>query len=342
MNLFQRNEIWLVLDSRIFGGIESHVLQLACGLKIHRPVRIILLKTYPDSDEMAEKLRQHEIPFTILSEYFPHHKTAAALKQAIHRFRPAVVHAHGYKASLLCKLARRTSKESFRQISTFHAGEIPTGRVKWYDLLDRITAFMSDQSLAVSQLIQQRIPFRTEKVNNFVDTEQLPLSDGKQIAFVGRLSYEKGPDFLPEITRLLPETNIHCYGDGPMLSQLSCSGQHNLILHGHKSCMDTFWPDIGLLIICSRAEGLPMAALEAMGRGIPVAATAVGELPELIRHGENGYLVRQAQELVSCIQDWCHLSATERRQMQTQARETIVSHYSNLTMIPDMMKKYFV
>ena len=50
------------------------------------------------------------------------------------------------------------------------------------------------------------------------------------------------------------------------------------------------WREIGLLLMPSRAEGLPMASLEALAAGVPVASARVGAMPEVIDEGVNGWL----------------------------------------------------
>ena len=76
--------------------------------------------------------------------------------------------------------------------------------------------------------------------------------------------------------------------------------------HGFATDVSLVWDSLGLLIISSHAEGLPMVALEALAAGIPVAASRVGALPELIQHGENGWLFEAGNvaELKAIVDTW--------------------------------------
>ncbi|MGL4828424.1 MAG: glycosyltransferase, partial [Vibrio sp.] len=145
------HRLWLLIDSRVFGGIESHVLQLAQGLqKYEQSVVIVILQRYPNNSPLLEKLRDMAIPYCILSDLAPQHLLSQALLAAFHRYQPMWVHAHGYKASLLSRFAVRFSSLSMRQFTTYHAGEMPIGRVKLYDWCDRYSAFLSHHSFSVS------------------------------------------------------------------------------------------------------------------------------------------------------------------------------------------------
>jgi glycosyltransferase involved in cell wall biosynthesis len=354
----KQNEVWLLIDSRLFGGIESHILELSSALNAYQfPVHVILLTRYDDGHLLAEKLKQFNLPFLILSEQYPTLSQADALMTLIGQRRPSVIHSHGYKASLLAKYTKLRLKirhkinqlvinrnlnihKTWRQITTFHAGETPAGRVRLYDFIDRISAFLSNTNIAVSRKIQNKIIAPTRLFNNFVNTEQSTASRGQQIAFVGRLSHEKAPDRLITIAKQLPQYHFDCYGDGPLMAWMKKNSPSNLSLHGHQSSMAGCWDNIGVLIICSRAEGLPMAALEAMSRSIPVIAMAVGELPTLIEHQHNGYLCQSEQALTQAIIDWFSLTPATQHLLRAAARQTVEQHYSRQAVIPQFIALY--
>lgn len=338
MNTKPSNQVWLLIDSFTFGGIETHLLELANGLKQHQVrVKVWLIRRYESESLLATKLHDTDIEVEYLDQASNHY-IPYLLKQ-IKSERPALIHAHGYKASIVSKLARVVT--GVRQISTYHAGETPNGLVWLYDFIDRFSAFLSCHSIAVSEKISAKVPVKTLSFNNFIDDHHLTPSTGKSIAFVGRLSEEKGPDRIVDLARLNKTLNFEVYGSGPMEEQLKKVAPPNITFHGHQSDMSSVWSDIGLLIICSRYEGLPMTALEAMGRGIPVLALNVGNLSHLIVNNDNGFLADSMTELNNALTEFIAFDDTKLLTMRTSAINTIKQAYSAKAVIPQMLRLYF-
>ncbi|MBN3491907.1 glycosyltransferase family 4 protein [Vibrio neptunius] len=329
--------VWLVIDSLTFGGIETYVLELAKGLKQHEVnVEVLLVKRYHRHSALVEKLDKVSIPYRYLSDlsFLP----LLALIQKIRRSSPTLIHAHGYKASLLSKCARVFT--GVKQVTTYHAGETPTGKVWFYDFVDRYTAFVSTLSLVVSEKVSHKIPTTTLRVNNFMDDSKSSLSNGEQIAFVGRLSHEKGPDRFLQCAKSHPDLSFHIYGSGPLELEISQLAPQNVQLHGHQDDMDVVWDQIHVLIICSRFEGLPMAALEAMSRGCIVIALDVGDLPKLIINGKNGFLVETTEQITHVLHDLEQLTKEEKLKISEQASYTVRNRYSSSAIIPKLLKLY--
>jgi glycosyltransferase involved in cell wall biosynthesis len=119
------------------------------------------------------------------------------------------------------------------------------------------------------------------------------------IGFSGRLSEEKGPDFFVEIAKLCQDTpNLRFVmtGAGPMSTVLK--KQIKLLPASVKfefaGLVDDVEPYLALydvLILPSRVDGRPLVVMEAQACGVPVIASNVGALPDLIENGRNGYLV---------------------------------------------------
>ncbi|MGD8172697.1 glycosyltransferase family 4 protein [Vibrio sp. TRT 21S02] len=339
MKAIQPNEIWLLIDSLTMGGIESHVYEISLGLKqFNHPVRVIFIARYEKPAPLEEKLDRGGIPYLYLNQEFTGLPPLLSLLKAVEKYQPSLIHSHGYKASLLSKLIHL--KTHTPQISTFHAGETPKGRVWLYDLIDRSTAFISNEVIAVSSQIQSKLPCHSLRLNNFVSNPNPTLTHGLQIAFVGRLSHEKAPDRFIDIAKASPTHKFHCYGEGPMEASLHVRKPSNLEFHGHQSDMAQVWPNISVLIICSRFEGLPMAALEAMSRGIIVMATSVGDLPALLENRINGYLVEHWRELGNAIEHWFMLSDSSKKMMRIRALHTWQKNYTVDAVIPQLTHIY--
>lgn len=298
-------QIWLLLDSRGFGGIESHVLQLGVALReAGWNARAVLLDDHGPH------------PLDRQTGLLPVQRLAGGwrgLDRALRREPPTLLHTHGYKAGIYGRLLARL--HDIPVLSTFHAGETGKGRLRLYQALDRATSTLAPR-LAVSAAIAARLPGGAMVLDNFVGLPPPPrLAPGRHIAFVGRLCAEKGPDRFIELARRLPGAQFDVYGDGPLRDSLEAAAPANLRLYGACTDMPSRWRHIGLLCLPSREEGLPMAALEAMAHGVPVAAFAVGGLPGLTPQQCGGYLLPAGdmQAMTDALSHWLTLGEDARR-----------------------------
>lgn len=123
-----------------------------------------------------------------------------------------------------------------------------------------------------------------------------PCSGGGEVLYVGRLTKLKSVDVLLAAMRRLPGETLRIVGDGPERRPLerAASDLSNVIFTGrldHRQAM-AMLARAKVLVLPSQHEGQPNILMEAMTRGVPVVATDVGGVPDLVEHGRTGWLVR--------------------------------------------------
>jgi len=123
----------------------------------------------------------------------------------------------------------------------------------------------------------------------------------RYLLFAGRLEAQKDPQLLIEgfaaAQRREPQLRLLIAGDGSLRSaaqraaaQAGVRDRTHFLGFKTRPELATLMQAADAFILTSRFEGMPISSLEALSCGLPVVATAVGELPAVVREGENGSL----------------------------------------------------
>jgi glycosyltransferase involved in cell wall biosynthesis len=127
-------------------------------------------------------------------------------------------------------------------------------------------------------------------------------------------------------------------GEGSLSSELKKHAgrlglSEKVVFTGFIEDMIRFYDLIDICVLPSVKEGLPMAILEAMGHGICVVATPVGELKHIIRNNENGVLLdRASAKSISSAVDQLVRYPEKMREIGCRARQTVYPEYLSETM----------
>jgi glycosyltransferase involved in cell wall biosynthesis len=143
---------------------------------------------------------------------------------------------------------------------------------------------------------------RVECVTNAVPLPRVEgLRDQARIAFVGRLTRDKGAYDLVEAVALLrewnPQIRLELAGDGDAGALARHAHElgmgDRVLVRGWCSPEECarMYARSALFVLPSHVEGLPMSLLEAMAAGCAVISTRVGGIPDVVQDGENGLLV---------------------------------------------------
>lgn len=337
----QARMIWQFIDSSGVGGAERHIATLAQSLRrAGQPAMVVLLAKHGNNPWLVQ-LAAADIAYTHFDGRF------ATVLSALRSRPPALLHTHGYKAGIYGRVAARMARVPV--VSTFHSGERGPFPVGVYDTMDDYSSFLG-QRIAVSARIQQRLPFGARLIPSYVATNSEPSRTPLPpiIAFAGRLSPEKGPDLFCELAARAKAdprfagTEWHVWGDGPMRLDLEARYGSCVTFHGVATDMDAVWSRVGLLVMPSRSEGVPLAALEAAALGIPVLASRVGGLPTVVVDGRTGWLF-QAGDLDQAmlgLTAWQSARQSDSVQLRRSCWEKARRDFSEARWLPEIMSVY--
>jgi glycosyltransferase involved in cell wall biosynthesis len=227
--------------------------------------------------------------------------------------RAGIIHAHSSKAGFLARLAAAAGRRTSACIFTPHAWSFWAGtgaKGRLYLGIERTAARWCDTIHVVSE--HERVAGldagvgRSEQyrvVRNGVDVKRFsaprdPVAG--RVLMVGRLAPQKRPELairaFADVRARHGDAELQVVGEGPLREDLklarSALGLNDSIhLLGNRPDVPDLLARAACVLITSDYEGCPFSVLDAMAAGVPVVATRVGGIPELVEHGRSGLLV---------------------------------------------------
>ena len=331
-----------VVSSLNVGGMEHFVVRLAARQQTegHR-VSVVAMQGGPLREEAARlKLVAYELG--------GRSKVWRVLK-AIGVFRwlrPDVVHGHNATSLQYALLARRCTRAKI--VITCHgrgkADYKEPGPELWGQV-DRVVCVSDAVARATEDVPADRICV----VRNGVDASmsarsreevrrELRLGDAFTAIIVARIDHLKGHDTLlrawADVHRTDPEATLLIVGDGAeraAMERLAAEAGVAAAVRflGFRSDVIELLGAADLFLLPSLTEGLPLSILEAMAHGLPIVATHVGGIPELVTEEREGLLVppKDVAALAAAIGRMA-FDAEARGRFARQARERAINEFS--------------
>jgi glycosyltransferase involved in cell wall biosynthesis len=302
-----------VLAPATFGGLERVVFALSTEQhrRGHQVDVVLLLEAGVEEPFLASQLRGTGVSVaTIVTSRRAYWSQLRLLREHCKAAGPDVIHTHGYLPDVLSRILMRTVPA--RRVSTVHGFVGGARRARLYEWLQcrayrAIDAVAVSRKLAVDLIrrgvdearvhtILNAVPPARGSFSRDVARKRLGVSEDLfSVGWVGRVSHEKGLDVLLEAMTELRDLPIQVtvVGDGPARRQLEALGaetQTRVNWAGVHTDAARLLAAFDLVVLSSRTEGTPMVLLEAMSASVPVVATSVGGIPDVISQ-EEGVLV---------------------------------------------------
>lgn len=307
------------------GGVATHIQELVESLSGRVDFGLVTGENnYLLSLFRKKQLFNYLIPLTRNPNPFKDLKALAMLHMAIREFKPDLLHLHTFKAGLLGRIVAFLSK--IPVVYTPHAWSFVEG-TPWYWRassipLEWFAARLGGKIICVSRdefRLAQRYGIATPNnsvlvYNSVRDNSlraRLTVGGEVRVVMVGRFVRQKAQALLVEAFAQLKPTPARLWlvGDGPNLAEVKSlvvrlGLQDKVTLLGNRADVPELLADAHIFVLSSNWEGLPISILEAMRAGLPVIASDVGGVSEVVIDQETGFVVPRGnkQALVVALQ----------------------------------------
>jgi glycosyltransferase involved in cell wall biosynthesis len=246
-------------------------------------------------------------------------KSLINLVTKVRTFKPDIIHTHTAKAGVLGRLASIIAGRRVTRIHTFHGHLLHGYFSGWKTMLiiavEKILAKHTQVLIAIGNEVkrdllkagigsenQYRISFpglpSPHTAGKADIRKNLGLDDAKiYCTYVGRLSQIKRPDRLLDIAAAMVNRDMAVHflvaGEGELFeSSKARAAAENLPVTflGWRKDIDELFAASDIAILTSDNEGIPLTLIQAAQAGLPIIATEVGSISDIVENGKNGIL----------------------------------------------------
>ncbi|WP_138754128.1 glycosyltransferase family 4 protein [Paenibacillus sinopodophylli] len=292
------------------GGIETHLNEVLSYQSDRHDIYLMASEqnSSPDTLRISHD-RLQLYPYKRKPAYFI--QAVRAIHRTVKEFKPDIVHVHGTFAGVF--LRTLFFFKSRRPIVIYNAHgwaflmDIKPWKKRIFAFIEKMLALRTDYIIHISKHEYDRalhygLPAGKSGIvyNGVSDTA--PMTDTApfetnpdriNLLYVGRFDRQKGFDLLLDVFNEYRFTNVNLYLVGDtVLEEVSYEFPDNTVKLGwiDNSQIDRYMNACDAVIIPSRWEGFGIVAIEALRNKKPVIASNRGALPEIIKHGVNGYV----------------------------------------------------
>ncbi|HKZ68630.1 MAG TPA: glycosyltransferase [Anaerolineales bacterium] len=287
--------------------------------------------------------------------------TLIKLLGLIRRYRPHIVHTHTAKAGAVGRVAAGLARVPV-VVHTFHGH---TFRGYWGPFASRLVvaaerglAYFTDRLVAVSDrvrddLIEFRIAPPEKIVAIPVGLDLTPFTVGGRlrshrepvIGIVGRLVPIKNHVLFIEMARRLIRDGLPArfmvVGDGELRSELERSAADlgdRITFAGWRRDLTEVYRELSVVVNTSLNEGTPVALIEAMAARVPVVATNVGGVPDVVRPNETGWLAPSGD--ADALTEGVKLALHDGQAVASRAQTEVLQRFSKERLLRDVEMLY--
>lgn len=311
MNL-QAHKLLIICTNADLAGAPCHVRDLAILMQQQGwVVNVAFGQLGPIKDQLEQhgisthfiaSMRSTINPFEDINSYI-------SFKKLVNRLQPDIIHAHSSKAGMIGRLVGLTCK--IPVVYTIHGWGFGPGRkmliALFVYLVELFTARFTNEFIAVSEADKKlgirHLFISKSRITTIYNSTKFAAkkcsfnTNDITIIMVARNEYPK--DYITFFKGLAHATvdNVFVVGSGTddrdfIEKAQYFSGQNfnKIKFMGERTDIETLLEKASVFVLSSSFEGLPISIIEAMSKGLPIIATSVGGIPELVQHKVNGLL----------------------------------------------------
>jgi glycosyltransferase involved in cell wall biosynthesis len=361
----KRIKILYLIPGLKTGGAEMVLYELVKNLGKDR-FESVIVSIIPIA-EIGEKIKKLGVPVLSLNAKFKFNPLIFfRFLSILRKEKPQILHSFLFHAIFLGRIARKVCKVPII-ISSIHSeyigGFLRNRILEFTSRLDNVVIIVSQKAkekMVEAKAISAR---KTIVIYNGIDINRFKFQDkekrekvrkalnlkesDKVLISVGRLFRAKGYPYLIEAIKILkkqyPDIVLLVLGKGRKRIELEKQIRgynltQNIFLLGRKENVPYYLNASDIFVMSSLWEGLPLSLLEAMVCGLPVVATNVGGIPEIVDEGHSGFLVESKNSLALAkkISYVLNSSPEIRRKMGEVGRKIVEEKFS----LDKMVKNY--